>query len=434
MGFLSECADSAKKIPCLRVLLRNTMYLLKWMRYACRGAGIRTREHVIVFSAYGGRSYACSPKAIYEFLLSREEFRQFEFIWLFADPEKYRFLEENPRTRVLGIKTAAADRALHSAKYWILNFRAPDHWQPKKDQIYVQCWHGTPLKKLGYDIETTTNAMNSVREIRAKYRTDAERFRYLLSPCAFATEKFDSAWNLSAAGRSGDILETGYPRDDFLLHYTEEDCRCVRSRLGLEGSDRKVILYTPTWRDDQHRSGVGNVYSCPEDIDLLREKLGEQYVILFRAHYLVANSFDFEKYRGFVYDVSGYDDINELYIISDVLVTDYSSTLFDYAILGRPILFYMYDRKVYGEETRGFYFAPELLPGPIAHTEQELIGNLADAQLHPEQVRRRLEQFNRKFNDRNDGNASRRVAQKLWPEQMAGEQRGSTDAYSTDTL
>lgn len=93
-------------------------------------------------------------------------------------------------------------------------------------------------------------------------------------------------------------------------------------------SDKKIILYAPTWRDDQHQAGVGYTYKTEVKFDLLKEKLQEDYIILFRAHYLVANSFDFEKYQGFIYNVSEVDNINELYVVADLLITDYSSVFF----------------------------------------------------------------------------------------------------------
>mgnify|MGYP000910123033 CR=1 FL=1 len=106
---------------------------------------------------------------------------------------------------------------------------------------------------------------------------------------------------------------------------------------------KKVILYAPTWRENQHLPGEGYQFQLPVDFKRWREVLGDEYVILFRAHYFISNSFDFVAFSGFVYDVSQMDDINPLYLAADVLITDYSSVFFDYANLRRPILFFMYD-------------------------------------------------------------------------------------------
>ena len=132
-------------------------------------------------------------------------------------------------------------------------------------------------------------------------------------------------------------------------------------------------------------------------------------VVLFRAHYLVASVFDFEKYRGFVYNVSDYDDISELYIVSDLLVTDYSSVFFDYANLKRPVLFYMYDLEKYRDEIRGFYIGLEELPGKIIEDEKSLCREINNS-LENFEYSEKYRLFNEKFNSLDDGNASCRVA------------------------
>ena len=402
----------AKRSTALRIIMRNCMYGMYKVRYSMMAASCRTDERLVAFSAYSGKNYACSPKAVYEYMLKEERFSGYRFVWIFDDPEKYSFLEENRDTRVVGKGSAGCERVLAEAKYWIFNFRAPDHWIPKNDQIYVQCWHGTPLKRLGYDIKNSDNAMNSVKEIRTKYRTDAQRFDYIISSCPFVTEKFTSAWNLDASDKYGDVLETGYPRNDFLNVYTDKDAADIRSRLGIADCGRKIILYAPTWRDNQHDSESGYVYRSPVDFDYLRDKLEDEYIILFRAHYLVADDFDFDAYRGFIYDVSGDDDINDLYIVADILITDYSSVFFDYAILNRPILFYMYDMEEYRDEMRGFYLDIDELPGSVVRTERELVDSIKAVdtggcgELHWE--------FNDRYNSMNDGRAAERLAERIF--------------------
>ena len=147
------------------------------------------------------------------------------------------------------------------------------------------------------------------------------------------------------------------------------------------------------------------------DFDRLREELGEDYVILFRAHYLVANSFDFEKYAGFVIDASGYSDINDLYIASDILITDYSSVFFDYANLKKPVIFYMYDLEEYAGELRGFYLSLDELPGPIVRDEQDLIKEVrACDDWQPDE---KYEDFHKRFNPLDDGHASERVLKRI---------------------
>ena len=147
------------------------------------------------------------------------------------------------------------------------------------------------------------------------------------------------------------------------------------------------------------------------NFDKLKEELSEEYIILFRSHWLVANLFDFDKYKGFVYNVSDYDDIDELYIISDLLITDYSSVFFDYANLKRPIFFYMYDLEEYRDDIRGFYLDLKELPGPILKTEDELIKNIKNTTI--DFYNDKYKAFNQKFNYLDDGKASKRVVEKI---------------------
>lgn len=362
-------------------------------------------DRLVYFQTFSGRGYSDSPKAMYEYMLRAPEYAGYRFVWSFKDPEKYRSLLENGRTEIVKFRSKADNKALRKAKYWIANYRMLDYQHPRKGQIYVQCWHGTPLKRLGYDIQASDNAMNSIEEIREKYRTDAKKFRWLLSPSPFATDKFVTAWNLKETGQEYKMLEAGYPRNDRLAVATAEETAELKAKIGVEG--KKVILYAPTWRDNQHVSGKGYTYKTEVDFDKLREELGDEYIILFRAHYLVANSFDFAHYEGFVKDVSSYPDINDLYIASDILVTDYSSVFFDCSILGRPIIFYMYDLEEYASELRGFYLSLDELPGPVVRDEESLIKEIraADGWKADEAYKN----FVRRFNPYEDGESSKRV-------------------------
>ena len=365
-------------------------------------------DRKVYFQTFSGRGYSDSPKAMYEYMMKAPEYADFRFVWSFKEPEKFSFLK-NSRTEVVKFRSRADNKALRTAKYWISNYRMLDHQHPRKGQIYVQCWHGTPLKRLGYDLEASDNSMNSIGEIRSKYRTDAKKFSYLISPSPFCTEKFATAWNLVKTGQTHKIIEEGYPRNDHLINATAEERTELRKKLGVDG--KKVILYAPTWRDNQHTSGQGYTYKTEVDFDKLRKELGDEYIILFRAHYLVANSFDFDRYRGFVEDVSSYSDINDLYIAADILITDYSSVFFDFANLRKPEIFYMYDLEEYANELRGFYISLDELPGPIVRDEDALIAAVRAAEgWQPDE---KYEAFLKRFNPKDDGNASARTLARI---------------------
>lgn len=400
--------DFSKKSHFFRKIVRDILYCGNWLIFKLSTIGIKPDDKTVVFGCFNGRSYCDSPKAIYNYMINNEKYKDYHFIWVFKDPKKHGYLASNKNTTVTYAGGIQYDRALARAKYWILNYKLQEHIHPKKEQVFVQCWHGTPLKRLGCDLQHFTNAMNTLEGMKKRYKSEIKKISYFLSPSEFASQRFISIWNMKEAGKENCVLELGYPRNDFLYNYSQEDVQRVKETLGIKDNNKKIILYAPTYRDNQHTSGVGYTYKTEVDFDKLQQELEEDYIILFRGHWLVANNFDFEKYKGFVYNVSDYDDINELYIIADMLITDYSSVFFDYANLKRPIMFYMYDLEAYRDEIRGFYLDIEELPGPIIKTEEELISNIktiSDQSFYDAKYKK----FNQQFNYLDDGKASERV-------------------------
>jgi len=398
-----------------RILLREVLLQKRLLVYRVfRSVNTETDSKLVLFESFKGKSYSCSPKAIYEYMINTPEFKEYRFVWAFKNTRKHKFILENPRTEIVKMYGKNYEKALIKSKYWVTNYRMLDHIIPRKDQVYVQCWHGTPLKRLGFDLDYSENAMNSTREIRSKYTKDALRFKYLLSPSEFCTDKFTSAWNLKNYGKENVIIEEGYPRNDILFNYNKEIMKDIKEKLGIPSNDhRKIILYAPTWRDNQHESGVGYTYKVKLDLYRMKEKLVEEYLVLFRLHYLVANSIDFDEFKDFIYNVSLYDDINHLYLASDMLITDYSSVMFDYANLERPMLFYMYDLENYRDDIRGFYFDISELPGEIITEEDRLIKAIKETS-ESFKFDNKYKKFNNKYNYLDDGNASQRVANRIF--------------------
>ena len=405
--------DLSKQSDLFRLLFRKARFIKNRLRYTVFYFS-NIDDKAIVFESFLGRSYSDNPRAIYEYMINNNTYKEYTFIWAFKDTDKYSeySILNNERTHIVKYGSFRYYRAYGSSKFWISNSRIPEAIYKKRNQVYVQCWHGTPLKKLGYDIQVEgKNALNTNRNIREKYRSDAKRYSFMLSSSEFCTEKFTTAFNLKAYGKECVIIEEGFPRNDILLNYEEKDVKKIRCRLGIP-EEKRIILYAPTWRDNQHESGKGYVYTNKLNFDKLKESLSESYVVLFRAHYFVANKFDFDKYKGFVYDVSDYDDIGELYIISDILITDYSSVFFDYAILKRPIIFYMYDLKEYEEEIRGFYISLDKLPGEVCVSEEALIDNIFAIQRG--KITLEYKAFNNKYNYLDDGHTTERVVKTIF--------------------
>ena len=409
--------DICKKNQFLRSLLRKVRSIRHKIYFNKCYRKNKVDDKLIIFESFMGRKYSCSPRAIYEEMLKQDRFKDFKFVWAFKKVNSKMDIKELERAELIKYNSRKYLEYCSKAKYIVTNSRIPEIIKLKEEQVYIQNWHGTPLKKLGYDLTVEGgNALNSLKDLRQKYKEDAERYTYMVSPSKFVTEKYKSCFNLAENNPNVKIIEEGYPRNDFLFNFTDNDVEKIKDSLGIKGN-KKIILYAPTWRDNQHQSGVGYTYDIGIDFEKLREKLEEEYIILFRPHYFIANQFDFEKYKGFVYDVSDYEEINDLYIVADILMTDYSSVFFDYANLKRPIIFYMYDLKEYAENIRGFYIGLDELPGKIIENEEELIEEIINV-TKQFKYDEKYKAFNEKFNYLDDGEATKRVLDEIMTKEL----------------
>lgn len=367
---------------------------VKRCRYLSEKRKIKTEENLVVFESFLGRQYGCSPKALFLAMVDDPQYADYQKIWIFKEPEKYSFLNQYPNTRVVSYGTTESYRCYARAKYWITNYHLPTGIVKAPDQVYVQTWHGTPLKKIGCDVGDYDSLSKDKKRAWKEYKKEGTIIDYMPSPSPFYTEKIKSAFWLQ---NQAQVLELGYPRNDFLFTVDADFCGKLKEKLSIP-VDKKVALYAPTWRDNQHVPGQGYVYHCGVDFEMLQKELGEEWVVLFRAHYLISNSFDFEKYQGFVVNVSEYDDVNHLYAVSDILITDYSSVFFDYANLNRPIFFYMYDYEEYKSEMRDFYFGIEELPGSVVKTQEALVKEIKKLEQQQFQPDEKYRGFNKKYN------------------------------------
>lgn len=427
--------------PRLRFAVRRGYWALRGLQYSRLARRAETDRCLVFFEAYGGRSFACSPKALYLEMLDDPRFAGWRFVWSFKEgrcPEGFLACADASSCAAPpasdGLRTSVVVRgsreyfnALAAAGTIIVNTRLPEYVTPKPSQVFVQCWHGTPLKRLGYDVPSDAGgALNTADELARRFGMDSKRWTYLLSPSPYATRHLSDAFGLEPARRSGVVLEEGYPRNDFLARAAADAslCQAARIHLGVpEG--KKTLLYAPTWRDDSYASGVGYTFDCLLDLERLKTALSDDWVVLFRAHYYIANKLDLAGLEGFVIDVSGEDDVNVAYAAADVLVTDYSSVMFDFALLRRPIILHAPDRRHYERAVRGFYFPLSEVPGPLYSTTDEVAFELLHLRSYGERYGAAYERFVAKFAPLDDGGASRRVIERVF---FSGDRAGGGEA------
>lgn len=413
-----------KHIPAMRKL-RYVYWNKEAEKYNKHANHVKVNNKSIVFEAFGGRKYACSPKAIYETIINDPRFDDWTLYWSFKKTiveqmQSEGLIDQNLRRAKLIVRGSEEYfDAFATSKYWIQNNRVPEYVTPRKDQVYVQCWHGTPLKRLGYDVPETTGggALNSAKELADRFNLDAQKWTYLISPSEFTSQHLADAFGLPSEKRQKVILEEGYPRNDAIAQTlfaqnSEELIDDIKSKLNLP-KNKKLLLFAPTWRDDQYTEGVGYTLNSLADFDVLKKELSDEWAILLRTHYYIANKFDLSAWSGFVYNVSDVDDINDLYCIADALCTDYSSVFFDYANTKRPLFFYWPDRDHYNE-MHGFYIDENVLPGPKCETAQELADAVAQFDTWFKKYGESYSEFQKTFCSKDDGFAARRVVDKVF--------------------
>lgn len=255
------------------------------------------------------------------------------------------------------------------AKYHIINTRQSPLFLKRKGSVIIQTWHGTPLKKLVFDVAFTLENSHS-DEYKEFFRKQAEDWDYLLSQNSFSTKVFRSAFNYK-----GKILEEGYPRNE--IFYSKEIQESADRNLQTLHipKDKKIVLYTPTFRDND-RDSISFSKDVLEAVNIFHNEL----ILLVRVHYITApyiKDFCLKNRYTNILDVTDYPDVNELMYCADCLITDYSSTMFDFSNSGKPMLFYVPDLEYYEKELRGFYFDYQtMIPGPIMQTKNDVIETL----------------------------------------------------------
>lgn len=363
------------------------------------------KENMIFYTSHQGAGMVCSPYAIFTALMKSDEFDDYEHVWQINDPGEREILRKEysgcGNVRFVGKNSAEYFDALTSAKYIISNNTLQFYFTKKPGQIYVNTWHGIPLKTLGYDIP---DGKYTTRNMTRNFLMSD----YIVSPCRFTTKIFKEAYKLEGL-YSGKMTECGYPRND-LIFSTDRDH--IIDKLSAHGTiideSRQIILYAPTWKGTSFDRAENDVVRYDEFCDYLSEHIDmEKYQILIKPHPMVYKQLSEEDRRSGIY-VSQCIDTDELLSITDILVSDYSSIFFDFLLTDRPIIFYIPDVESY-KEYRGVYFGLEELPGPYSCD----MGDIAEWINDIDTVRKKSAETYDKMKswacEFDDGNASQKI-------------------------
>jgi CDP-glycerol glycerophosphotransferase len=354
------------------------------------------RPGLAVFESHMGQQYSDSPRYIYEAAvadgLDRLGLRP---VWSYAKrpdcfPKDARLVRRESWRYVYD---------LARAEFWIDNQGFPRMFGRRRETTYIQTWHGTPLKRMGFDSPALERANATTRRI---HKAMMRRWSALLVPSEYFVETFVASY-----GYQGELVRKGLPRNDLLVRGVDDEWVLAKKReLGLP-TDRRLVLYCPTFRDRARR--MDTPYDLPLDLEPMRRALASTHFLMLRMHYLDSYKLS-RRYDPFAANLSNHHDVTELLLIADVLVTDYSSVMFDFANTGRPMAFFTYDYEDYVRDERGTYVdLPDIAPGPMVSTTEELIAALQSVDDDALKFKERYEQFRARFCSYETGHAAEAV-------------------------
>ena len=341
-------------------LLMNALYFLARWSLLFIGFFVPVNQKSIIFVSLSGRNFDDSPKALYEEICKRAYFNDWKLIWAFKEPDKIMI----PRGEKIKFGSLKYWTTLLATKVWIENGGMDLGINlNRKKNIIVRTWHGSAIKlSEGHEKDKKMQVLSAYRK---SLKIDKRSIR-----CIQTHNELDYFAEIFKADKST-FLRCGFPRNDCLLQYTDEKRKEIRKILGVP-EDKKILLYMPTFR--QYLTGENHEYYIkpPIHLDLWKKELGNEFVLLMRLHYMVASSLNITN-DGFVYDVCRYSPLPDLYAVADYLITDYSSSIYDFSITEKPIVCFGYDYDEYEEKVGFVYDFPSILPGPIIKEENDVI-------------------------------------------------------------
>ncbi|MFD5399128.1 CDP-glycerol glycerophosphotransferase family protein [Streptomyces sp. NPDC127097] len=362
------------------------------------------KKRTVVFESHLGKQYSDSPRALYEEM--RRQGLEFEAIWSYAGSPK-----DFPKDVTLVRRWSLPYlKALAQAEFWVDNQSYPLKLTKRPETTYIQTWHGSALKNMGFD-QPALKAQT--RRQQEEQQRSLDRFDRFLVRSEHDVHTLAKAFRL----HERTLLRVGYPRNDALVHARQREAeRGVRERgplaaeLGIP-EDRTVLLYAPTFRKAGGRHGR---FELPFDVERFADQFGDRYVLLVRSHYLNHVVLP-PTVQGRVIDVSARHDVTPLLELADGLITDYSSVMFDYALLDRPLVFFTYDYDEYVHEGRGTYFdLLEHAPGPVVRTEDDFHETIKSFESQALEYAKSRREFVAKFGEYDRGDAARSIVDQFF--------------------
>ena len=349
-------------------------------------------KNKIFFLSYYGKQYGCSPKYLSEYIVKKHP--EWKVVWAFIEPEKYS-IAGIVKVRYLSLKYFYE---LCTSRVLVTNYRMTEDYRKRRDQYYIMTWHSSlRLKKIEGDTESTL-PVNYVRMAK----NDSQKIDVLLSGCDFSGDIFRRAF-----WYDGMILKSGTPRSD-IFYAKDKDYRIstIKKKLGIKES-LGIILYAPTFRKGDKLDSYNLVFDkLVNDISI---DTGKEWIVLGRLHPHLSKYSNTILQGNHVVDVTDYDDIQELLLISDILITDYSSLMFDFAETRRPCFLYTPDLEDYQKNDRSLYFQLEDLPFPVSQTQNELHKQIQN--FDKANYAKSINNFMKTVGSYEDGNASKRVTE-----------------------
>lgn len=374
---------------------KNQYYMKKYEKNSIK---VKT----ILYEVRDGQTIVDSPFALYEKISKDERFDHFYHIWVIDNLDNPAFNTIDQQRANVEIVVRNSKKYFYwlaTAKYLINSSTFPSFFVKKEGQIYVNTWHGTPLKSMGYRISDDLSVSQNV--VRNFLMTD-----FLLASNSIMTNMYLEDYKLKNL-YSGEILEAGSPRIDWTINYPKEAVYQDLRSLGLKFDEKLAsILYCPTWKGKQITKTSDDMEQIIQESLLLKEKFSGDYNFFLKVHPFIYNKISIDK-RVSSFLIPDSYDANKCLADIDILITDYSSIFFDYLVTNKPIIFYVWDSDIY-EQERGLSLKVDELPGPVVYTTDELIISVETINLVKQKFKAKYEKLRQKTVCYEDGFSSER--------------------------